>query len=295
MLHQCDNLRFTHPKIRLVAAWNTSDTMFRIDTQATGTGSTHGNQTRPPHKRVKIAKPSAAGESEPRFAPSAFSEGPATLNQENATSQMPAPILPPELSHLQTKYDFTTMSIISSSKIEQKVRNLLMRLENFSFADVNAKPGVIVLHAKANVVAKMISIIEIAKKNITDEGGKWWQYSRLHGQIAELKEKPETAESAGKTLVEWDQNRASLINNGVEASLTGNGFPAGQPTVGIINESAGDQVEEEVVFETMKEKKKHGDPSKAEALQARKKIRAVPVMTIYMSRVPIGEFKERYG
>lgn len=269
--------------------------MFRIDAAATGTGSTHGNQTRPPRKRVKITKPSASGESEPRFTPSPVSEGPANFNHETANSQMPAPILPPELSHLQTKYDFTTMSIISSSKIEQKVRNLLLRLEKFSFADINAKPGVVVLHAKANVVAKMVSIVEIAKKNITDEGEKWWQYSRLHGQIAELKEKPERAESAGKTLVEWEQNRASLIKSGVEANLTGNRVQTGQPTVGIIDEPTGHQVEEEAGFETMKEKKKCEDLSTAEAFQARKKIRAVPVVTIYMSRVPIGEFKERYG
>lgn len=269
--------------------------MLLMDAPATGTGSTHGNQARPSHKRIKITKPSASGESEPRFAPSPVVEGPGNLNQETATSQMPAPILPPELSHLQTKYDFTTMSIISSSKIEQKVRNLLLRLEKFSFADVNAKPGVVVLHAKANVVAKMVSIIEIAKKNITDEGGKWWQYSRLHGQIAELKEKPGPSESAGKTLVEWEQNRALVIKNGVEANPTGNGVQAGLPRENIINESARGQVEEETAFETMRDKNKPGDPPTAEVSQIRKKIRAVPVMTIYMSRVPIGEFKERYG
>ena len=268
--------------------------MLRLDAPAIGTGSTHGHQTRPPHKRVKITKASASDDSEPRFAPSPVSEGPTMLNHEAATSQMPAPILPPELSHLQTKYDFTTMSIISSSKIEQKVRNLLLRLEKFSFADVNAKPGVVVLHAKANVAAKMVSIIEIAKKNISQEGGKWWQYSRLHGQIAELKENPEKVEPAGKTLVEWERNRVSSRRNAVEVNATSNGVQVEGPIVGTIDEPE-DLIDDEVVFETMKENKKGGDPSATEGFQARKKIRAVPVMTIYMSRVPIKEFKERYG
>ena len=85
--------------------------------------------------------------------------------------------LPAELAHLQKEFTFTTMSILSSSKIEQKVRNLLLRTRIPDVTGDETKPGVVVLNAKGLSISKMVSVVEIAKRAIKAEGTKWFQVS----------------------------------------------------------------------------------------------------------------------
>ena len=225
----------------------------------------------PPQKRRKITKELASN-----LQPTQLNvvPVPATTPRDRETNtELPLHILPPDLYHLQSKYEFTSMSIISSSKIELKVRNLQRRLEKFSFADTKAKPQVIALHAKAPVVSKMVTIVQIVKRNIEKEKNKWWQYSKLHGQIMELNETPKKGREGGKMLREWEGDRAAATGLDSPASiLDGTAVEADE--------------EDDQAFEIM-------DTNDRQA-ETRKKIRAVPIMTIYMSMVPVKELKEAY-
>ena len=260
-----------------------------MDTLQTGMGAQPGNQTRYPNKRLKFSEAPASVHQGPSFTAATTTDELNKQTTDTLTAEPSSLILPPELYHIQTKYDFTTMSIISSSKIEQKVRNLLLRLEKFSFADINAKPGVVALHAKASVATKLISIVEIAKKRIMKGGGKWWQYSRLHGEITELKEKREKVKSEGSTLLEWEKKQATEM--GAKSSKSdGENVDLTMDVDDALKED-----EEEAAFETMNEKKQTTEVAFSSDKEPRRKIRAVPIMTIYMSRVPIVEFKGLYG
>ena len=193
-------------------------------------------------------------------------------------------IVPSELSYLEEKYDFKTMSILSSSKIEQKTRTLLVHLEKFSVGDTQAKPEVIVLHSKAPVASKMVSIVEIAKREIQKIDGKWWQYSRLHGIEEEVKEKQRNG--SRKTISDCEGKQAARAEDS-----TGETEKAKQ---GI--ETAKDEVQEEDDdFEVMDEKGGRPAVPGLGDIEGRKRIRAVPIMTIHISRIQIPEFKEKFG
>ena len=198
-------------------------------------------------------------------------------------------ILPPSLRHLYIRYAFATMSISSSSKIIQKVRSLRKHLDKFSFVDLKAKPGVVALSAKANMASKMISVVEIVKRESEKEGGRLYQYSRLESLLAELKEKmpkvekeAEKSGSKGKTLREWQ----AAQDKSVEVSL--------QSAKIAVEMEEQDKVDEEEAFETAAEKGSR-DQAKGSNVEERKKVRAVPTMTIYLSRVPVPELKQLYG
>lgn len=186
-------------------------------------------------------------------------------------------VLPPDLAHLQAKYKFISMSIISSSKIQQKVRTLLNHLETFRNIGAQAKPGIVTMHAKADTASKLVTIIEIVKKNVTQREGRCWQYSRVHGQQNELK---------GKKRKRINIEETGTVGKSEE-------IPAAEgdadTTRGTNLVSDGEANEES--FEMMEDKKQKSGQS----IEGRKKIRAIPVITIYMSSVPVPELKELYG
>lgn len=168
------------------------------------------------------------------------------------------PELPAEIGTLRATYDLTEMNIISSTKIEAKVTNILHTLAKFSFI-APCKPNIVYLHAKAPCASKLISILEIAKRNITEKQGKWYQYNQL-GEVKEEKKR-----EAGKTL-----GPGRTLGDAME----------------IDEESTADATD--FRFETMKtpfERATEGTP----------KIRAVPVLGIYLSRVRVESLKKQYG
>ena len=233
--------------------------------------TTHGRISEPLHPRHEKPKsdPSAAKSS---------------AWADNATG-LSLRILAPEFRHLEPRYEFTTMSIISSSKIKQKVSSLLKSLEKFSFADTNAKPGVVVLTAKSNAAAKMVSIVEIVKRSIDKEKARWYEYSRLHGEITELKLKAPKIGNGGETLQEGQEQSGAI--------------PGEAPNVleGVDVEMAESETKDvdETDFENMKTTTTPANDTVHVKPEVRKKVRAVPVMVTYMTRVSIPEFKTAYG
>jgi len=203
-------------------------------------------------------------------------------------------ILPAEVQHLGENYEFSTMSIISSSKIESRVRNLLEKTGNFTFANTKAKPGVVILRANVKVASRMCSIVEIAKKIIKDEKGKWWQYTKLHGELLGLKPKQAKRAGGGRTLAEWgdEQNR----NGGTEtkaANETEDTSMERQEDEGIVDKDEDEDMEEDFEMMTNPKERDHGALTTGSGVE--KKVRNTPVMTIFFSRVPIPGLKEIYG
>ncbi|XDG04131.1 hypothetical protein ABKA04_003746 [Annulohypoxylon sp. FPYF3050] len=98
------------------------------------------------------------------------------------------------LQTVQSKYDVQVHSIISSSKIQKKVTAVLGHLTSPA-----TKTTISVLRAKASDAGKLISIAEIAKRELANRAGDenvWFQYIAL-GE--ELKEIPR---DEGNTIIE---------------------------------------------------------------------------------------------
>ena len=264
---------------------------------------TFGSDAQPPSvkklKRSDTKQPQNADSVTPS-APNGANGPTKNTRPSETTVKHATPEIPSEVQCLASKYDLTPMSVISSSKMEQKVRNVIKRISQFSFNDAKAKPGVVILHAEAQNASKMVTIAELSKRDIEKEKGKWWQYTKLEGHVMEMKEKPRKPPlgQVGKTLVVWeDEQRNGAIgetqaNVEMEGTLT-------EPTSDkepndIVDAVTEEEEEEEEAFETMAVPT---DDHRGATLPgaARKKIRAVPVMTIYLARVPVPGLRELYG
>ena len=205
-------------------------------------------------------------------------------SQTNGSSQF----LPSEVRRWQDSYEIITMSILSSSKIEQKVRNLLLRMSEVDYENNKAKPRVVKLHAKGDVAGKMVSIVEIAKAEIWKENRKLYQYNGLHGEISELKVKKPKRTGIGQLVAEGSEEHPGLEDSSGEAINESE-----KNTLGTVDQSDDDleMVDAtEDAFETMAPLSRGYEPP-----EARRKVRAYPVLTIYLSRVPIPELRDRYG
>ena len=202
--------------------------------------------------------------------------------------------LPPEVRHLSTKYKFTTMSIGPSAKIGDKVDRLLSRVGDFSFADTKTKPGVVVLRAESKDASRMVSIVEIARQQIESDKGKWWQYSKLNGKIAELKIKSVKRRNGQNSLSEWEKKRAGADLQGVEGAGCEMGCASDKAEHD--RELVDGDEEMEDAFETMVNPKEALDErGEHSGNGSGTKVRATPVMTIYFARVPVPGLKELYG
>ena len=232
-----------------------------------------------PSKRVKTTDSDA--NQPPQFAKRDLGDSNRQGMQNDSTQNLVDRVLPEQLRPLTAKCDFITMSIVSSSSIQQKVRSLLDHMAKFSFADTKAKPGIVMLRAKGVVAAKMISIVEIAKREIEKERGKWWQYSGVHAEITELK-----GFQAEEALSEWQKQHRDEVDRTM-----------GEAQQEMIDSKTANEPHptEEDDFEMMGQEVPHNLVTLGEQKETRKKIRAIPVMMTFMSRVPVAELKQAYG
>lgn len=80
---------------------------------------------------------------------------------------------------LSDHFDLKLLNISSASKIHAKVTQALGVLASFPVV-VGTKNAVVLLRAKPNACGKMISIVEIVKREISSTmQGKWYQYNVL--------------------------------------------------------------------------------------------------------------------
>ncbi|GAB7348290.1 hypothetical protein MBLNU459_g6270t1 [Dothideomycetes sp. NU459] len=166
-----------------------------------------------------------------------------------------------ESAHLDAKYNVLSINIISSNAIASRtlqVRKHLLTRDNAS------KAHVVCLRAKASVANKLISIIEIAKRDLTQGGNKIYQYSSLGSEIVKLKPSKKPASKINSTD-DKHTKKDGLAEEGKEEDE---------------GEEEEEEDDEEEAFQTMDEKAK---------------IRNVPVLTVHLSTVPIKELREAHG
>ncbi|KAI1502640.1 hypothetical protein F5X99DRAFT_155034 [Biscogniauxia marginata] len=199
------------------------------------------------------------------------------------------------LGAVESRYDIQLQSVLSSSKIQQRVSALLRHLASPSASSdhdhdhdhpspiptavvaTNGKPKtrLSILRARAPDAGKLISIAEIAKRELEKgdslggDAGHWYQY------IALGEEKKERPRGEGRTIIE-------------ETVLGGPNAQDHNSDKDKDNDGDRDEEEDEDDFEVMK------TPFER-AIEGRPLVRAVPVMSLFLSRVSVEELKKRYG
>lgn len=93
---------------------------------------------------------------------------------------------------LAAKYDLTKINIISSTQISKAASRILKTLAQNS---PDNKHPIVALTAKARVANKLISIVEIAKRDLTSRKLALYQYTALGSEMVEISKK--TASSKG--------------------------------------------------------------------------------------------------
>ncbi|KAI1822171.1 hypothetical protein F4861DRAFT_414526 [Xylaria intraflava] len=172
------------------------------------------------------------------------------------------------------RHEVLLQSVISSSKIQQRVSTILRHLvpPTQSPDTPASKTSIAVLRARAPEVGKLISIAEIAKRQIEKEQlatrregdevgqrtqtGRWFQYIALSEELEERK-----------------RPRDDSV---IEETVIGGLGPEAE------NASSDGEFE---IMKTPFERSIEGQPL----------VRAVPVMSLFLSRSPIEELKRRYG
>lgn len=189
---------------------------------------------------------------------------PATSTEQPPSEDQPAKgpatrvsgTAPQVFGDLANLHDILIMSVISSSKIQKKTTAVLKHLATYP-AVPPAKPALVLAHSKADTTAKLITVIEIAKRDIGSSGGKWFQYNVVYQVMQQQKEK-------GKKK---DSNKH-------------------KDTAEVDDEQEAEDKEEQL--ETMK------TPFER-AIEGQPKVRAIPHLAIYLSRIRIESLRKKHG
>lgn len=90
----------------------------------------------------------------------------------------------PENPNLDTKYNILRLNVISSNTIQSRTVSLVKHLRQES---ASQKTAIASLRAKASVANKLISAIEIAKRDLSRNNKKVYQYNALTSEMANVK------------------------------------------------------------------------------------------------------------
>lgn len=139
------------------------------------------------------------------------------------TYKTPPQIIPPV--DITPSHQTTHISILSSSKIQKKVKSTLSILSTFSFSDPS--PHVVLLSARSNAVNKLIGIAEIVKRELAKNGKKWYQYNVLAGleNIVPRKTEVEEEEKGEDVEMEDDEEAFETMKTPFERALDAEGRP----------------------------------------------------------------------
>ncbi|KAH7350845.1 hypothetical protein BKA65DRAFT_245923 [Rhexocercosporidium sp. MPI-PUGE-AT-0058] len=190
---------------------------------------------------------------------------------KTAESSLPVALPIPIFPGLENTYAVTTMSIISSSHITKKVSRILEVLSSSKSEQEKGKgkgkENVVMMYAKAPVVSKVVSVAEIVKREIGKEGGKWFSYCVV-GEV--VGERGDVAGGDGK-----GGRKRNTRGKEDEENLV---------------EEEGEGSDEEEAFEVMKTPFERALES-----EGKPKVRAMPVMSLYLSRSRIEGLRMAYG
>jgi hypothetical protein len=169
-------------------------------------------------------------------------------------------------STLSETHEITRLSIQSNTQISAKATNVISKL-----SATTANPPLIILRAQSRWASKLISIVEIAKRNLEspppatgDSSVKVFQYSSLSTEIVKIERTPKPKGLGG----------------------------AARPLP--VGEGEGEDDDDEGAFQTM------GASSAAtagigEGEDGGLKKRAVPVLTVYLATRPVKILRSEFG
>ncbi|TLD06749.1 uncharacterized protein PgNI_08239 [Pyricularia grisea] len=211
--------------------------------------------------------PSPAKRKQPPDGPttiSSTSEDAAKNNKKQRTgpsnSHIPSrlPLEPHEaiIAELRPRYDIATFSVISSTSMSKRIDQILTHLGRFHPSDMAILPGAALLHARSRDAAKMVSLTELVRRRIHEEGQKWFQYNRLYEVDVEASEET--------TVIE------ETVLHGVSDDLDEDGFEVAA-------------TERAAVAPNVFERAVMGRPKTEHALY----------MSVFLSRVPIPELRAK--
>ena len=95
-----------------------------------------------------------------------------------------------EFSRLETTFNVVSLSVLSSSQISNRASVIVEHLT--SNHGTSGKPPLCRIQAKAKVANKLISIVEIVKRDLKAKGVTMCQYSSLTSELVTLKQNDET-------------------------------------------------------------------------------------------------------
>ncbi|KAJ1331961.1 Alba [Microdochium nivale] len=189
------------------------------------------------------------------------------------------------------EYDVQIHSVLSSSKMQKKVASVLRHLsptvgkakgdddDNYGAAagtapgEASSQPKkVTVLRARASDAGKLVSIAEIAKREIEKTGGRtWYQYISV-GEELEQRERGKAAGGHASVVEE------TILDDDGDNDNNGKGKD---------DQDGGDDNDDDD-FEIMKTRFER-------AIEGRPLVRGVPVMALFLSRTPLDELRRRFG
>ena len=211
---------------------------------------------------------------------------------------------------LEDRYDVQLLSVASASKIQNRVIHILQHIGSGSgdctrradagaeatppsttttTAGAKGKPKVSILRAKASDAGKLVTIAEIAKRELEKPGGegaaagegpRWFQYTALGEEINHIPR----GGAKGKGGKKDDGQAAKLRRNRGGAAAAADDEGEAEGGDGADNDD-GDSDED---FETMKTPMER-------AIEGRPRLRGTPVMSIFLSRVSVEQLKKQYG
>jgi hypothetical protein len=103
---------------------------------------------------------------------------------------------------LAEKYNLVKLNVISSTAISNRITAVIESLQKTTG---DGKPNLIILTSKARTASKLVSIVEIAKRELAETGKKCFQYNALSSQMTEI-ERNDIHGANGSTAVEDDQD-----------------------------------------------------------------------------------------
>lgn len=92
-------------------------------------------------------------------------------------------------------HSITRLSVQSNTQISSRATAVISKLSNQQESETTTKPALVVLSAQSRWASKLISIVEIAKRDLESKGVKVFQYNALSSELIEFDRKPKTKTS----------------------------------------------------------------------------------------------------
>ncbi len=282
------------------AAAVTETTKTSTDNSSVGTSSRAAENVEqhdhPPRRRKLAAARRPDDNQIPEFAvPTAAADAADVGTSANKAGKLlseqhpSATSLPAALQKVESSYAIIPMKVTNSSRIRKKVTTTLSLLDtDSSRQDVEKgteaeaeKPVAVLLSARGPVASKLISVVEIAKRELDRRGLSWYQYSGVHGQIEEVKKSGRRDPTGARG--------GSKVDKGATEDTHGNGDSHHLDEKNDEQEEDDGSRDEEAAFEKMEDLSRRAEGDKTV------QIRNIAILTVCLSRVRIPELSTPFG